>query len=158
MLQSPTLTSVTKSPDTVQTAVVVELKLTASAEVAGALGVTGPLQRRVLRLGKGDSLRALDDVKVRLDRWSKIVVGIADLPRGHVAYADGKRCTVTLSPETLQTVGVLPPRNSTRRPELAVAVRVTGLLESGVSPGGVKEIVCAPFVTLKLFVTVGAAL
>ena len=42
--------------------------------------------------------------------------------------------------------------------ELAVATRMTGPLVSAVSEGCVKAIVCAPFVTLKLRVTVGAAL
>ena len=64
---------------------------------------------------------------------------------------------VTELPETVHTAKVVEVK-PTLSVELAVALSETGPLVREVSEGCVKVIVCAPLVTVKLFVAVGAAL
>ena len=64
--------------------------------------------------------------------------------------------SVTELPETVQ-MDMLFDVKLTVRPEPEIALSATGPLVSGVSDSGSNEIVCGLLVTLKLFVTWGAA-
>ena len=117
--------SVTLEPATVQTAGVVDTKLTASAEVADAVKVTGPAFRdvsagcvKVIVCAPGLTVKPCETLtagaKVPLPAWLAVM---AQFPAA---------TTVTVVFATVQIAGVMEVK-LTGKPELAVAPIVNGV-------------------------------
>lgn len=124
MVQVPVATSVTVAPDTVQTVVVVEAKLTARPDEAIALTLNGDAPSE--RLGRAPK------VMVWFPRvtWKLWFTGAAAAQLALPACAAlmvqaPAAASVTVAPDTVHTAGVVDPK-LTARPEDAVALTVNG--------------------------------
>ena len=152
----PALTNVTVFPETVQTATVVEVKVTVKLELAVAPMVNGAAPM-VLSASAAKVLvcDAGFTVKVRVTGGAGSFVASP----GWLAVIEQEPPLriVAVLPETVQMVGVFEAK-VTGSPEVAVALSVICAEGLYVMLGsGLKVIVCEPGTTLKVRVTAGAA-
>jgi hypothetical protein len=147
IVQVPTVTKVTVVPDTVQTLVVADVMVTARAEEAVALTVTGPWSKRLsASAAKVIVWLPLLIVKPRctcmaafqlvLPAWSALIVQVPTVTK------------VTVVPDTVQTL-VVADVMVTASPEEAVALTVTGPWSKRLSASAAKVIVWLPLLIVK---------
>jgi hypothetical protein len=139
----------------VQTALVVDAKVTTSPELAVAPSVIGVIPSVTL-LNVANEIVCEAGFTMKL--WlTGLAAGTLLFP-GCVAVIEQVPAArmVTMLPATLQTAPVVEA-NKTVSPELAVAEIVNGATPNETLLRGPNVIVCAPWPTVKLCVTEGAA-
>jgi hypothetical protein len=151
----PVAFSVTVVPETLQTLVVCELKLTARPEVAVALTVKVPEPR----VWFASAPKAM--VWVPRVTWKVRLTGVAAAQSTLPACAawivqEPTATSVTVAPDTVHVAGVVELK-VTASPDDAVALTVNGAVPNAWFESVPKVMVWLPCITWKLWLTGGAA-